>query len=485
MMTQPRRFHVLTIGSDRTLNEKLWRPIEVSGSTRFSHLMHPRMVASDHPELSAEHGYRFFRTHVREQMPEPDPELLASLEQEGVPTIHNMIMGDRIVSKLAYRDALRYATFIARRLIELLEELQPTVVIGGYDALHGGIGLAVARRMNVPWFALHFSVIPPGLACFCDRMSPASRVLLEAARLRPRDELRSFADGALRKFENRSIQAPAYIAPPRPPLGRKLAALPARLAGALRTWRKRRDREFLQFTEDRAGHNISAALARRRRQACAYGAIERVHALNAPPDEPYVFFGLHFQPESSIDVWAPFFSNQMWTIELLSRSIPPSHKLLVKIHKSDAAHYSKEQLQRIGSFPGVQLVRPFADTRSFIEKADLVFSIQGTIGLEAALLGKPVITLGDSPIVVFPSVVRIGAIVDLPELVRSQLSAPVPERERILSAYVSFLAPFFPAAHNDWSVAKSAAEIGGFVRLFQALEQHLSTREPVLRQRSR
>ena len=45
-------------------------------------------------------------------MPEPDPRLLASLEQDGIPTIHNMIMGDSIVSKLRYDDALGYATFL-------------------------------------------------------------------------------------------------------------------------------------------------------------------------------------------------------------------------------------------------------------------------------------------------------------------------------------------------------------------------------------
>ena len=54
-------------------------------------------------------------------------------------------------------------------------------------------------------------------------------------------------------------------------------------------------------------------------------------------------------------------------------------------------------MARMRSFPGVELVAPLADARSFIESADLVVAIQGTIGLEAALLGKPVIMLGESP----------------------------------------------------------------------------------------
>ena len=65
-------------------------------------------------------------------------------------------------------------------------------------------------------------------------------------------------------------------------------------------------------------------------------------------------------------------------------------------------------------------MQPFADTRGLIESSNLVISIQGTMGLEAALLGKPVIMLGDSPVTVFPSASRIGEISDLPKLVRSK-----------------------------------------------------------------
>ena len=74
------------------------------------------------------------------------------------------------MSKVASEDALRYATFRAQRLSELFGRIRPDVVLGGFDALHGGIALAVARSMNIPWLALNFSTIPAGLACFCDGM---------------------------------------------------------------------------------------------------------------------------------------------------------------------------------------------------------------------------------------------------------------------------------------------------------------------------
>lgn len=193
-----------------------------------------------------------------------------------------------------------------------------------------------------------------------------------------------------------------------------------------------------------------------------------------PPSTPYVLFGLHMQPESSIDVWAPFFSNQLWVIELVARSVPPTHGVLVKIHKSDAAHYSRAELARMLSFPGVRLVEPFASSREFIEAADLVIAIQGTMGLEAALLGKPVISLGDSPVSVFPSVARIGQIEDLPRLIRQKLSERPPERSRIIDAYEEYLSPFMKASHNDWTAPITSQGIDGYVQLFESLSEHVS-----------
>jgi hypothetical protein len=462
--------HFVTVGATQILVENLWERIAAAGGFRFSHIVHPELHPAAWEREAAPRNVHFFCHHGNPEMPEPDRPLLASLERDEVPTLHNMILSDRVVSTLDYREALAYSTFLARRLVSLYEELRPTAVIGAFDALHGSLALAVARKMNIPWFALNFSVIPPGFACFCDRMSPAARVNIDAV---SQGDMAAVAAASLEKFENRKIEAPAYLAPPPRALTAKIAHLPQRVSALLRTVRKARRRQFLKFVEYPSGHDVWSALRHFRRTATARSALAGSEAVNTPPSTPYALFGLHVQPESSIDVWAPFFSNQLWVIELLARSIPPTHRLLVKIHKSDAANYSREHLDRMRSFPGVKLVAPFADTRQLIEKAALVFSIQGTIGLEAALLGKPVIALGESPIVLFPSASPIGKITDLPMLVRRKLAERPPSRLEILEAYRKFLEPFAPAGHNDWTVRPDDREIEGFAGLFAALGRHL------------
>jgi capsule polysaccharide export protein KpsC/LpsZ len=197
--------------------------------------------------------------------------------------------------------------------------------------------------------------------------------------------------------------------------------------------------------------------------------LNRRALLRQPPKRRFAFFGLHMQPESSIDVFAHFFSHQERVIELITRSLPPTHTLFVKLHKSDTPNYSSASLARYSRFPGVELVSAHADTFEFISRADLVFSIQGTIGLEAALLGKPVIMFGDSPTKLFPSVSTIGKSVDLPALIRQKLAESPPSRSDIIAAFAAYLAPFYPASQNDWSIRPTDAQIDDFVKLFELL----------------
>ena len=198
-------FHVVTVGLDEVLLDGLYRPVAAKNRHRFSHILHPRYSAV---EFQGRPGadLHFFRESPLDAIPEPDHELLASLEAEGVPTVHNMILGDRVLSAIEYREALGYATFLARRLAELFDKLKPSVVIGGFDGIHAGISLAVAKRAGIPWHALNFSVIPPELACFCDGMSPAARVQLPA--VMDAGELRALAEASLRHFRERKLACP-------------------------------------------------------------------------------------------------------------------------------------------------------------------------------------------------------------------------------------------------------------------------------------
>lgn len=470
-MNDAAEFRVLTVGWGRALIHKLWNRLDDESAIKFSHVLHPRCVDSDDDAPADRDNVHYVWSSRDVELPQINHALLAALERPGVPTIHTMIMSDRIVSKLSYDIRLRYATFLAERLDQLYAQASPSVVIGGFDALHSGLALAVARARGIPWFAMNFSVIPAGYACFCDRMVPGSRIKLSAP---DRIDVIALAKQSLDAFLTGKSQAPAFIAPSTGSIFSEFGRLPRRLGAIGRTLRKARDREFLQLVESRSGQSVLEASRMLLRKRRATKALARFPTVAEPPATPYAFLGLHLQPESSIDVWAAFFSDQMWVIKTMARALPPTHKLLVKMHKSDVSNYTTEQLNQMTAIHGVEIVRPFASARPFIENADLVIGIQGTIGHEAAMLGKSVIMLGDSPVVGFPSVTRIGAIQALPELVREKLAARPPDRQEILSAFAEFLRPFRPASHNDWRGELTAEHIGGYVQLFDDLQMHVS-----------
>lgn len=469
-LEERRSFHMVSVGWDFDLIERLLDHVEKSTGITFSHILHPSRDQSSlrgRPDASR---FYCFREDIRMKMPPPDHAFLASLEQADIPTIHNMIMGDRVLREVDYSEALGYATYIAKRLWDLYEALMPSVVLGSFDSLHEGIALAVARKLGIRFVAMNFSVIPSGYYSFCSNLTPNSRINMG---ILCDEDLQAIASGALTGFEQKSIRVPAYISAQR--LSDVVQRLPAHLRAAFDSAKKLLFRKFDKFN-DYAPKRLCKQYLQKRLNLIT---LPKRWFVTEPPATPFLLFGLHMQPESSIDVWAPFYSNQSHVVETIARAMPPTHQLLVKIHKSDSDNYSRRQLNQLQRLPGVHLVSPFVSSRSFIERAALTLSIQGTIGLEAALLGRPVIMFGDSPVIQFPSASSVGRIVDLPILIRTKLSEHPPTRDNILRAFASYLSPMCPASLNDWTAEMTSDAPDRYAELFQALREHLTQHEIV------
>ena len=112
------------------------------------------------------------------------------------------------------------------------------------------------------------------------------------------------------------------------------------------------------------------------------------------PAAPYAYFPLHVTPEASTMVWSPMFTDQIATIEALSKSLPPTMNLVIKEHLPMVGHRPNEFYERLRRMPKVVLVSPFESSFELIAKADLVAVITGTAGWEAILMGVPALILG-------------------------------------------------------------------------------------------
>jgi hypothetical protein len=113
--------------------------------------------------------------------------------------------------------------------------------------------------------------------------------------------------------------------------------------------------------------------------------------------EKYILFPLHLQPEMSADIWGRNFSDQITTIKHISEVLPLKYKLYVKEHKVALGKRPGlfSYYKKLHNLSNVVLVNPNQDSHELIKKSELVVVISGTMGWEALLYGKPVITLGN------------------------------------------------------------------------------------------
>jgi len=108
----------------------------------------------------------------------------------------------------------------------------------------------------------------------------------------------------------------------------------------------------------------------------------------------YVFYALHYIPESSINGLEPYFVDQLRAVDALLLNMPRGHWLVVKEHPAMYGVRSFDFYRELCRRPGLILLHPSMDSRRLVEGAALVVTITGTIGLEAYLLGKPCLSFG-------------------------------------------------------------------------------------------
>lgn len=459
-----KNFKIITTGYGFEVINIFWDRIQRGLDYPIIHLLHPAIdmdVVNDQKFKSLSRFY-CLRNSVKINLPKGDIEYLSSLEADNVPTIHNMILCDSVLSKLNYDDAISYATYLAKEYESIFLREKPNIVISGFDAFHSSMSKAVANKLNIKWLALSFSVLPKGYMGFTTTMNISGTFSV----IKNNDEkISQLASDSYNNFIKKEMHAPTIVT--ESSLQVIIKKIPYHInhlqSAVLQILTSRFDR----FTR----RPVYASFYDYFRRKFNLLSLNFFSLESSPVCNNFFFIGLHMQPEMAIDVWAPFYANQINVIESIARSMPPRYKLCVKLHKIDADNFSFIQLNTLLKIPGVILVSPFASSREYVEKAALVFSIQGTMALEAALLGKPVISFGETAYTDMPSVYAAKKNTELPSQIREVLakSNKPCSKEQILNGYFNLLKRYNPACYNDWTVRPTDIEIDNCVAQFKEL----------------
>lgn len=113
------------------------------------------------------------------------------------------------------------------------------------------------------------------------------------------------------------------------------------------------------------------------------------------PKGKFVLFPLQMQPELAIDVLAPYFNNQIEVARLLAMSLPDDYTLVVKEHPTMVGRRRPDYLEKIQRLPNVKLVDYSIKTQELLPKCSALAVTTGSIIIEAALMGVPVVQLGE------------------------------------------------------------------------------------------
>jgi Capsule polysaccharide biosynthesis protein len=111
-----------------------------------------------------------------------------------------------------------------------------------------------------------------------------------------------------------------------------------------------------------------------------------------PPRTPYVFFPLQVEPEATLMFESPMCDNALTAIDWLAKTMPAGWLLVVKEHPGATAPRPRGFWQQIGRYPNVLVAGTLEDGESIVRLARAVAVLNSSLGLQAAGLGKPVIT---------------------------------------------------------------------------------------------
>lgn len=156
----------------------------------------------------------------------------------------------------------------------------------------------------------------------------------------------------------------------------------------------------------------------------------------AQPGEKFVFFPFHVEPELALLLYAPFHTHQSSIMQNVAQSLPWDTCLYVKEHPQAVGVKDMGFYKRVKGTPNVRMIYPHVSSRALIAGSKGVVTITGTAGMEAMLMNKPTVTLGDVFYNFVPKLVtRAKSIEEVPDLVR-QFDYFEPN-EKILENFVS------------------------------------------------
>jgi hypothetical protein len=388
-----------------------------------------------------------------------DYDYISRLEQTyGFPSLWPYVYADRdLVSYNAtpysHDDLLKILQGHFKFTIELLEEFRPDfVIMPPVDNMEMLVLCEVACQKGIPTLIPTSTRVGDRITISRDAYEQFSGIcsiyekLLEGTYHSPyeseaakiMEELRAgepYADYAFARYLHQRKLASTFTSPAR------------LLTRALRYW------YYSRYTKDDymcRGRGLRRMASDELRIRIRTRIIKRAKVFEEPRSgEQYVLYPLHFEPEMSTMVLAPFHLNQAALIENIAKALPVSHKLYVKEHPLMVGARPLSYYRMLSRIPNLRLVDPLISPFDLIKNSSLVVVITGTTGWEALLLRKPVITLGRVFYNSLENVRKAESVNSLPELIKDTMTNYKHDEEQLMRFVTAILEGSFSMRYAE------------------------------------
>jgi len=154
----------------------------------------------------------------------------------------------------------------------------------------------------------------------------------------------------------------------------------------------------------------------------------------------YIFYPLHSEPEVAISVFGKYFQNQIEVIRNIAQSMPINMKLIIKEHPRSLGLRNQRYYSKLLEIPNALMMDPKISSHNALKYSKAVIVISGTIGFEALINKKPVISLGNCIFNVLPNSMQehVADYTQLPHTIKRLLNN-YKYNEKDLLNYISYL----------------------------------------------
>lgn len=368
-------------------------------------------------------------------------ELLSEFEHPDLPSIHSIVLMDRVLRHAPYQDALLYLAQSVYIVKNFLTRQKINFVSSGRDTALQLLVMLICKKLGIFWGCVTRAKLPTERFSLSPTHQGDNFYMIRD----PQKADYDLAEAWLKNF--RTVRSLKPAAKPKiSGFGHYIKQVRKNLA-VLKM-------HFLNSFENKSDKKIPGAsfclhIGNLMKDFRNYVFYRFLLDFDQPINEPFVLYGLHRQPESSIDVRGAFFDEQFTLIKQLARSLPVTHKLYVKVHFSDVAGQSPSFYRAVKKIPGVKLIHPDIDSRYLIQSAAVIITNSGAMGQEGGLWGRPVITMSRTLWSNLPTVRYCDAPPQLPGLICSMIkSPPVDDETKVIQALAELFSNSFACDPN-------------------------------------